>query len=152
MHGFKIPLNFSRGNFYQTNCPESDEESAKDTEKSIADFIKLLINSPIGSFKPDSRFGFSLKNCRFENTNSKDEIHEKKIKGKSDNVNYARDLLKAIVQFEPRLQDPKVDIDFNKEHSKGTISISGILTQTKKEYRQIIDFHIWQNNDKMHRR
>ena len=149
MSGFRIPLDFSYGNFYETNCLTADnnEDTDKSIENSIADFINLLVHSPNGSFKPDSRFGFSLKNCRFEQTNSNDEIHEKKIKGKSENFNYARDLKEAIIQFEPRLQDAKVEIDFDKEHSKGTITISGMLTQKKKEYKQIIEFHIWRNNN-----
>ncbi len=147
MSGFKIPLNFSRGNFYETNCSIDEEKPEKNIERSIADFIKLLVSSPNGSFKPDSRFGFSLKNCRFENTDSKDEIHEKKIRGKSDNFNYARDLKEAIAQFEPRLQNTKVEIVFNKENSKGIISVSGILTHSKKEFKQNIEFHIWQNKD-----
>jgi len=148
MNGFKIPLDFSKGNFYENNRLLNDENDDKSIEKSISDFIALLVNSPNGSFKPDSRFGFSLRNCHFENTDSKDEIREKKIRGKSDNFNYfAQDLRDAIKQFEPRLQNPKVDIDFDKEHSKGTISISGILMSTKKEYKQDIKFHIWRNNE-----
>ncbi len=151
MSGFKIPLNFSQGNFYKKNCQVSDKDAEKNIEKSIADFILLLVKSRNGSFKPDVRFGFSLKNCHFENTDSNDEIDEKKIRGKSDSFNYAKDLKEAIMQFEPRLQNPKVEIDFDKEHSKGTISISGTLIDTKKNYRQDIKFHIWRNNEDVRR-
>ncbi len=151
MSGFKIPLNFSQGNFYKKNCHASDKDAEKNIEKSIADFILLLVKSRNGSFKPDVRFGFSLKNCHFENTDSKDEIEEKKIRGKSDSLNYAKDLKEAITQFEPRLQNPKVEIDFDKEHSKGTISISGTLIDTKRKYKQDIKFHIWRNNEDVRR-
>jgi len=136
MSGFKIPLDFLHGNFY-SNCQN-------DTEKSISDFIKLLVSSPNGSFRPDSRFGFSLKNYRFENADSEDKINHKKIGGKSNNLNnFAIDLKEAINQFEPRLRNTEVKIAFNKERSEVFISISGILVDTKKEYKQDITFHIW---------
>jgi hypothetical protein len=147
MSGFKIPINFSRGNFYDSSRVTDEEYDNKSLEKSISDFIKLLVDSPNGSFKPDAQFGFSLKKCHFENTDSKDEIREKKIKGRSDNVNYAKDLRDAIMHFEPRLQNVNVDIDFDKQSSKGIISISGTLANTKKEYKQDIRFHIWKNNE-----
>ena len=147
MSGFKIPLDFSHENFYESNRRKNDENENKSIEKSIVDFVTLLINSSNGSFKPDSRFGFSLKNCRFENADSKDEIHEKKIRGRSDKFNYAKDLKEAIKQFEPRLQNPEVEIEFDREHSKGSISISGILTDAKKEYNYKVPFHIWKNNE-----
>jgi len=136
MSGFKIPLDFSNGNFYNNSCVED--------EKSISDFIKLLISSPNGSFKPDTRFGFSLKNYRFENADSEDKINLRKIGGKSDNFNnYAIDLKESIKQFEPRLKITEVKIDFSKEKSEVAISISGVLEDTKKEYKQDITFHIW---------
>jgi len=89
MSGFKIPLDFSHENFYETNHitfdEDYDEESAdKFNRASISDFIKLLVGSQTGSFIPDDRFGFSLENCHFHNPNSKDEIKGKKIGGKSD--------------------------------------------------------------------
>jgi len=147
MSGFKIPLDFSRGNFYESNCLVNNENNDKSIEKSIMDFITLLVNSPNGSFKPDSSFGFSLKNYRFENVDPNDKIHDKTIRGKSENFNYAKDLKDAIMQFEPRLQNLKVEIDFDKARSKGSILISGILMNTKKEYKQDIKFHIWRNNE-----
>lgn len=141
MGGFKIPLDFLHENksFYDNNCLSQE----KSIEASVNHFITLLVNSPNGSFKPDSRFGFSLKNHYFENVDSKDEIHEKKIRGKSDNYNYAKDLKETIKQFEPRLQNPTVEINFDKKHSKGTISISGILAYTKETFKKEIEFHIW---------
>jgi len=147
MSGFKIPLDFSKGNFYESNSMIDTNNDDKNIEKSIANFITLLINSPNGSFKPDLRFGFSLKNCHFENADSKDEINEKKIRGKSDNINYAKDLKETIKQFEPRLLNPKVEIYFDKEHSEGNILISGMLANRKKEYKQNLKFHIWKNNE-----
>jgi hypothetical protein len=148
MSGFKIPLDFSQGNFYERNhliCDKNDDESIKE---SISNFIRLLVSSPNGSFKPDVRFGFSLKNCQFENANSKDEIKGKKIGGKSDNANnYAKDLEKTIELFEPRLQNLGVKTEFDKKLAKMTISITGTIVETRKEYKQDIIFHIWRKNE-----
>jgi len=148
MSGFKIPLDFSQGNIYERNhlsCDKNDETSIKE---SISDFIRLLVSSPNGSFKPDVRFGFSLKNCQFENANSKDEIKGKKIGGKSDNANnYAKDLERSIELFEPRLQNLGVRTEFDKKLAKITISITGTIVATRKEYKQDIIFHIWRKNE-----
>jgi len=156
MSGFKIPLEFSSiGSFYEKNRINADEKNDdfdKNIKESISNFIKLMVSSPNGSFKPDARFGFSLKNCHFENANSKDEIKGKKIGGKSDNANnYAKDLEKAIKQFEPRLQNFEVKTDFDKKQSKISISITGLITETKKEYKQELEFHIWKNNEDIRR-
>ena len=149
MSGFKIPLDFSNdgspNSFYENNCRIVDaENNDKSMEKAIADFIFLLVCSPNGSFKPDFRFGFNLKNSRFTNADSEDRINHRKIEGKSDNFNnYAIDLKEAIKQFEPRLQNPEVKIEFNKKQSEVAVSVSGTVMDTKKEYKQDIKFHIW---------
>jgi len=153
MGGFKIPLDFSQENFYETNHitfdEAYDEENAEKFDRaSISDFIKLLVRSQNGSFIPDSRFGFSLENRHFHNPNSKDEIEGKKIGGKSDNINnYAKDLEKSIKLFESRLRNVEVKTEYNKKKSKISISVSGIVVDTKKEYNQNLEFYIWNNNE-----
>jgi len=147
MIGLKIPLDFSPGSFLEKNQYDPDRRSdewEKSMQKSISEFVKLLVNSPNGSFKPDERFGFSLKNCEFMNADSKDEIRGKKIGGKSDDFNnYAKDLEKAISQFETRVQNLETKTDFDKKMSKLTISIKGMITDEYKEYKQDIEFYIW---------
>ena len=150
MSGFKIPLEFSPANFYEKNHRsfEKNDPIDQSIKTSINDFIKLLVSSPNGSFKPDAHFGFSLKNCHFENANSKDEIKGKKIGGKSENTNnYAKDLEKAIARFEPRLQNLEVKTDFEKKQSKISITITGLIVETRKEYKQEIELYIWKNNE-----
>jgi len=149
MSGLKIPLTFSPENFYEKNLRNLDKNDSleKSIKKSINDFIKLLVTSPKGSYKPDMRFGYSLRNCHFENANSKDEIKGKKICGKSETTNnYAYDLGKAIALFEPRLQFAEVKTDFERKQAKITISITGLIAETKKEYQQDLEFYIWKNN------
>lgn len=150
MSGFKIPLDFLPADFYEKNHRSFDknDQMDKSIKTSINDFIKLLVNSSNGSFKPDARFGFSLKNCHFENASSKDEIKGKKIGGKSENTNnYAKDLEKAIALFEPRLQNLEVKTDFDKKQSKITITIVGLIVETKKEYKQELELYIWKINE-----
>ena len=154
MSGFKIPLDFSSGNFYEKNHRSfnKNDSADKSIKESINDFIKLLVCSPNGSFKPDARFGFSLENCHFENASSKDEIKGKKIGGKSENPNnYAKDLEKALTLFESRLQNVEVKTDFDKKRSKISINITGLIVETKKEYKQELEFHIWKNNEDIRR-
>jgi len=147
MSGLKTPLDFSPSNFYKKNWMDDQQNEGnydKSIKQSIDNFIKLLIASSNGSFKPDARFGFSLKNCEFENTNSKDEIKGKRIVGKSDNANnYAKDLEKAISLFEPRLRNTEIKTDYDKKQAKITISVAGTIVETHKEYKQDIEFHIW---------
>jgi hypothetical protein len=147
MVGLKIPLDFSPGNFYEKNqydYDRNDRNLEKNVTKSISEFIKLMVNSRNGSFKPDPRFGFSLKNCEFMNADSKDEIRGKKIGGKSDNFNnYAKDLEKAISTFETRVQNLETKTDFDKKMSKLSISIKGMIADHFQEYKQDIEFYIW---------
>jgi len=147
MSRLKIPLDFSPGSFYEKNycyADHNEENRDKNLTTSISEFLKLLVNSPNGSFKPDERFGFSLKNCQFMNADSKDEIRGKKIGGKSDNINnYAKDLEKAITLFETRLKNLETKTEFDKKLSKLTISVKGIIVDEFREYKQDIEFYIW---------
>lgn len=136
MSGFKIPFDFSNSAIYGNNYVEN-------TERSISDFITLMVDSPNGSFGPDLQFGFTLKNFRFENSDSSNRINKKKIEGKSANPNnYALDLKNAILKYEPRLLEPEVKIEFDKESQEVMLLITGFLKEGKR-YEQKIKFHIW---------
>ena len=153
MSGFKLPLNFSNGtpfeNNWTTNVKHYDHINDS-IKESITDFIRLLITSPNGSFIPDTEFGFSLKNCYFENTNSKDELEGKKIGGNSDNINnYAKDFEHAIKKFEPRLKNVLVKTEFEKRLSKMTLFLSGTIVGTKEEYKQEFTLYIWKKNEEI---
>jgi len=140
MSGFKIPLNISNNSIYIENFNE-------DIEKSIKDFINLIVDSANGSFKPDRNFGFSLKNTRFENNDKDNRINLKKINENDSDVNsYAYDLKKVIKNYETRLLNPSVKMEFNKKNNKVSIIISGsYITKLggKNPYQQTIKFHIW---------
>ena len=115
MKGLKIPLDFLGGNVYKNNTRKEKDKLSEEQElkKSICDFLKLLLNSPNGSFKPDYGFGFSLNNFKFENignaTGAGYTINDKKIK------NYNTDLQKVISKFETRLSDVQVTVELNSE-------------------------------------
>lgn len=136
MSGFKIPFDLSNSALYESNYVEN-------TEKSISEFIALMVDSPNGSFRPDLQFGFSLKNFRFENSDSGNRINDKKIEGKSGNPhNYAMDLKNAISKYELRLLKPEVKIEYNRENQEVVLLITGLLKEGKK-YEQVLKFHIW---------
>lgn len=136
MSGFKIPFELSNSAIYENNYVDN-------TEKSISDFIMLMVDSPNGSFRPDLQFGFSLKNFRFENSDSGNRINNKKIEGKSGNPhNYALDLKNAILKYEPRLLNPEVKIDYDRDNKEVILFITGSLKEGKK-YEQVLRFHIW---------
>jgi hypothetical protein len=153
MSGFKIPLNFSNGTLFDNNWVTNVKhyDNINDSIKeSINGFVHLLTTSPNGSFVPDYEFGFSLRNCYFENTNSKDELKGKKIGGNSYNSNnYAKDFEQAIKKFEPRLQNVQVKTDFEKRLSKMTLSLTGTITGTKEEYKQELTLFIWKKNEEI---
>jgi predicted component of type VI protein secretion system len=144
MSGFKIPIDFSEGNFYDNNRQSRGNEVER-LRKSVDDFLSLLVNTPKGSFKPQPQFGFSLTKFRFENADAEDKINKEIIRGRSDNLYdyYALELKKTILQFEPRLQNPEVEIEFSKQTAKVNISIFGKLINTKEEFKKNIIFQIW---------
>jgi predicted component of type VI protein secretion system len=144
MNGIKIPLDFSNGIFYDNNRQSRGNEVER-LRKSVDDFLHLLVNTSKGSFKPQPQFGFSLTKFRFENADAEDKINAAVIRGKSDKYSnhYAYELKESILQFEPRLQDPEVKIEFDKKISKVSISISGQLINTKEEFMKNIVFQIW---------
>jgi len=101
MNALKIPLNFSNGHFYENNKIEE-----RNMEKAVTDFIQLLVDSENGSFKPDKNFGFSLKNCQFENIymqGKNKQIINIEI-NKRKNSDYARMLRDTIEKYEPRFR------------------------------------------------
>jgi predicted component of type VI protein secretion system len=144
MSGFKVPVDFSDGSFYENNL-HTGKNDAEILRKSINDSLRLIINTPKGSFKPLPDFGFSLMNHRFENAEWEEKINNEKIGGHSGKPGgfYAKELQKTILQFEPRLQDPEVDIKFDKKTSKISIFISGKLKDMNEDFNKEISFQIW---------
>jgi len=132
MAGIKIPFDLTGKDFYVDNEKESIEE-----------FIALLIHSENGSFKPDSSFGFSLKNFRFENVDSDNKLNKKRIEGKSESINnYALDLKEIIKKYEPRLLRPEVKLEFKAENLDIKLEISGTLANGKR-FTHNTSIHIW---------
>jgi hypothetical protein len=135
-------------------------ESENNIEKSINQFLKLLVSSHYGSFSPDYNFGFGFKNFRFENfdekkgtimnyKNSPDIINEadykKKISDTSQNINnFAYDLKKSIDKYEPRLRNVRVTMQYKPEFKTIYLKIKGeIVTEKLANYVQDISFRVW---------
>lgn len=117
-------------------------------KKSIDAFLELLISSGKDSFKADDDFGFSLEDFRFEiyspetgvfHDNKKkkrkdlissieDPIHSYKLSGSSVNADtFAQRLRDTIVQYEQRLLNVEVGMEFIMRGTMLLVSVTGII-------------------------
>ena len=117
-------------------------------KKSIDAFLELLISSGKDSFKADEDFGFALEDFRFEIYNPEtgtfhdlskkrrkdligsiqDPIHDYKIKGSSINTQtFAGHLHESIVQYEHRLKNVEVAMDFIAKGTVLLVSVNGLM-------------------------
>ena len=138
MNGFKIPVTISE-NFLVENTTGG-------VKKSIDDFIDLLVVSPNGSFKADYNFGFVFQNFRFENTDTNEQINFKKLHGVSVNKNnYAYDLKSTIEEYESRLTNVQVEMNYESKAKEVSILVTGKYEESyiEKNYQKNITFHIW---------
>ena len=138
MYGIKIPIKIT-GNFIEENVTSKIKES-------IDHFIDLLVASPNGSFKADYNFGFVFQNFRFENCDSNEQINSKKLYGVSVNKNnYAYDLKLTIEQYESRLTQVEVKMNFDPKIKQITLDITGKYEEdyVEKKYQKIVSFIIW---------
>ena len=142
MNGFKIPLDFSSGNIYKNNIYQEKDKLNEEQklEKSVENFVKLLLHSPNGSFNPDYDFGFSLNNFKFANVgNAKGSgftINDKKIK------DYSSDLQKTISKFETRLKDIRVTTELNPEKTKVEVNLDAKYLDNEN-FNKTFTFYIW---------
>ena len=156
MNALKIPLDLSNGHFYENNRIEE-----KNMEKAVTAFIQLLIYSSNGDFKPDYFFGFSLKNCQYENIymQGKNKLVIDEEINKRKNSDFAKKLKEVIQKFEPRLKKDTVEVStFTKEENRNikgkkgenvevflvvvVINIKGILINGQ-EYNKDFKLNIW---------
>ena len=138
MYGLKIPIEI-------TDCFLEKNETGN-ISTSIDNFVDLLVVSPNGSFKADYNFGFVFQNSRFENSDENEQINAKKIHGESFNKNnFAYDLRAAIEEYESRLNNVRVKMDYDSDYKKVSIDISGRYEEdfTEKIYTRNITFYIW---------
>ena len=117
-------------------------------KKSIDSFIDLLISSGKDSFKADDDFGFSLEDYRFEiyspETSSfhqlgkkrkkdiiesiEDPLSSYKISGSSINTEtFARHLQEEIIQYEHRLKNVGVTMEFLMRGTILLVTVTGII-------------------------
>ena len=138
MNGFKIPITMTSRFVH--------ENETKTIKSSIDDFIELLVFSANGSFKADYFFGFVFQNTKFQNADPDDQIESKKIPGESYNKNnYAYELKLAIEEYEKRIRNLRVMIDYDTDNKKVSIEVYGRYEEDFKEktYENNITFYIW---------
>jgi len=138
MFGIKKPVTFT-GRFTEENVTNKIKDS-------IDGFIELLVVSPNGSFKADYNFGFAFQNFRFVNSDSSNEINSKKLYGESVNKNnYAYDLKTTIEEYESRLKDVEVTMNYDPKFKKVSLDVVGYYEENyvEKRYQKNISFIIW---------
>jgi hypothetical protein len=138
MNGFAIPITMT-SRFV-------GENNTKKVKDSIDDFIELIVFSANGSFKADYYFGFVFQNTKFQNSDQNNQIEEKKIIGESQNKNnYAHELKMAIEEYETRINNVRVIINYDTNKKMVSIDVSGQYEEdfTEKNYTKNITFYIW---------
>ena len=138
MQGIKIPITVT-GGFTKENVTGKIKDS-------IDGFIQLLIMSPQGSFKSDYNFGFEFQNFRFVNSDSNEQINFKKLYGDCVNKNnYAHDLKLIIEEFESRLKNVHVKMNYDPKIKKISLDVSGYYEENyvEKKYEKNVSFLIW---------
>ena len=138
MLGIKIPVTVT-GDFVGENVTNK-------IRTSIDNFLELVVVSPNGSFKADYNFGFVFQNFRYVNCDSNEQINAKKLYGESVNKNnYAYDLKTTIEEYESRLKNVHVKMDYEAKMKKISIEITGNYEEdfVEKQYKKNISFLIW---------
>lgn len=142
---------------FQIHSGKIDRE--KDINKSINEFIELLVSSHLGSFTPDGDFGFIFINFKFEIFNEKkgtisylkkadeyvDINYTKKISETSKNMgSFAYDLKRNIEKHEQRLKNVEVNMKYNPKEIMVTLEIIGKLNNERSvDYNHKIVFQVW---------
>jgi len=138
MQGLKIPVTIT-GNF-------SEENVTGKIKDSIDGFLQLLVMSPQGCFKADYNYGFEFQNFRFVNSDANEQINYKKLYGDCVNKNnYAYDLKLNIEEYESRLKNVYVKMNYDPKLKKISLDITGDYEENyvEKKYEKNISFLIW---------
>ena len=128
-------------------------------DKSIAEAITMLLQTPCQSCVADPQYGFIFKNMRFEIFNESDgtvynstgdlslseqRLYKMKVSGSSKNINtFASELKEAIIKYEPRLSDVSTTMTYVREEKIIHVAVKGIITETGKEYQYKTTIRIW---------
>lgn len=129
-----------------------------DVADSIRSFIELLVNTPLGSYSPDSEFGFVFKNFRFQIFNEEkgvlyssdpdneiSDYYKYKIQGHGVNFNtFAHELKMSIEKYEPRLKRVRVNMEYSSTSKNIDIVVTGkINDKISEDFEHIIKMHVW---------
>lgn len=137
-----------------------------DIAASVRGFLNLIVATPCGSCELDPDFGFVFKNFRFQNFNEEKavlfstskESHSGKIRidenpvhyswkihGRSVNAGtFAQDLKRSVENYEPRLKEVRVRMDYNRQEHLLTILVQGrIGERLTEQFSHQINLHVW---------
>ena len=126
-------------------------------EQSVSESLRLLIDTPLGSWSADPDYGFVFPALRFEifdenegtvfnSHDNQDPVYRKKISGSSKNLQtFAADLKRSIEEYEPRLLMPKVVMTYLREQRHIVVDISGVLEGTGEPFRYSSIINVWRD-------
>lgn len=151
MNSIAIPLNISAKGLIRN----------ADERKAIDQSLSLLLNTTCYSCVADPQYGFIFNNMRFEIFNESEGVvynssdspnifegpvglYSKKITGSSKNLNtFASELKDTITRYERRLSDIDVSMTYIREEQRIYVTIKGIITETKTDYRYQTTISVW---------
>ena len=130
-----IPISIRKGAFERT-------EGLAD---SITSNLSLLVSTPRYLTATDPHFGFVFNNLKFENVNEKEGVvYNRKLSGSSKNINtYAAELQKTILEYEPRLQDVKVNMTYVREEKQIYTTVDAVISETQQPYQFTTTIKVW---------
>lgn len=120
-------------------------ERTEGLAEAITSNLSLLVSTPRYLTAADPHFGFVFNNLKFENVNEKEGVvYNRKLSGSSKNINtYAAELQKAILEYEPRLQDVKVNMTYVREEKQIYTTVDAVISETQKPYQFTTTIKVW---------
>ena len=120
-------------------------ERTEGLAEAITSNLSLLVSTPRYLTAADPHFGFVFNNLKFENVNEREGVvYDLKLSGSSKNVNtYAAELQKAIVQYEPRLQNVKVSMTYIREEKTIYTTVDAMISATQEPYQYTTTIKVW---------
>ena len=135
MNFLTIPISIRKGALDRTDT----------ISEAITANLSLLVSTSRYLTAADPHFGFAFNNFKFENVNEKEGlVYNRKLSGSSKNINtFAAELQKAIMQYEPRLQDIKVNMTYIREEKQIYTTVDGSIITTQEPYRFTTTIKVW---------
>lgn len=150
MSYLSLPLSIDKGGIRRED----------DLKRSIDMNLAMLISTPKHSCPADLDYGFVFNNFRFNIFNENEGVifdsnpqltfdyengmYSRKISGKSQNINtFASELSIVINKYEPRLNNVKISMTYQRDEKIVYINVKGNIISTGEEYTFSTTIKAW---------